>query len=120
MKMSRTCLAKEKAEEEGDMFEQEEEPLEPAAYDYDIGPSPSIPKSPMVRSPMLGESPIPKSPMPIGSPAHNAAMARMAPGMSPRWATSMGMGRSPATSAAYNLRSSANVGRYSPTVKQAH
>lgn len=98
------------------MFDaEEEEPLEPAAYIDDF--SPSIPKSPVVRSPMLGESPIPRSPMPVGSPAHNAAMAHMAHGMSPRWATSMG--RSPANSV-YNLRSSSNVGRYSPTVRQAH
>lgn len=118
MKMSRTCFAKEKAEEEVDMFE-EEVPVEPVEDDFDLSMA-SIPKSPMVRSPMMGESPIPKG-LPAGTSQHRIAIEGMQPAPSPRWNSSLGLAKSPANPyAAAAMRSSSNVGRYSPTVRQGY
>lgn len=113
LKMSRTCLAKEKAEEETDMFDEETVPLEPALEDYDI------PKSPMVRSPMLGESPIQRPNVMPGTPSHQVAMNNLNPTMSPRWNSSLGLAKSPANPyAAHAMHGSQGISRYSPTVRQ--
>jgi hypothetical protein len=118
LKMSRNCLAKEKAEEEVDMFEEEETvPLDPLEEELEMA---NIPKSPMIRSPMMGESPIPRSPMPVGTPTHHVAISHLQPAMSPRWNSSLGLAKSPASAYAVSaIKNSGSVGRYSPTVVQS-